>query len=581
MGDIQPMNLESKDLVAVRVAQIKELFPEIVTEGDGSVDFEKLRLILGDEVDEGDERYVFTWPGKADAIRQAQTVSTATLRPCPEKSVNWDTTQNLYIEGDNLEVLKLLQRGYHSKVKMIYIDPPYNTGHDFVYHDSFGDSIENFKEQTGLSEQSNADTAGRYHSNWCSMMYPRLKLARELLTNDGLIFASIDDNEVENLRRLMDEIFGESNRIAQIVTVANPGGRDYGQIAVTHEYVLVYTKNNGDIKMLPVDRDFPCTDSRGGYEPRELRNRNPKFNRANRPNLFYPFYANPDIADDYGYCSVSLTQDDAHRIEVLPLNAELKESCWRWGKTRAEDAIQNDPRLSDIVAKRVSSGKWNIYEKSRLSVTKAKSIWSETCMRTEDGTRQTNALFPEAPGIFNHPKSIDLIQRCIKLSVNDGDTVLDFFAGSGTTAHAVMKELLNGIRIKFICIQLPELCNEDSIAIRSGYRTICDISEERIRRAGKKIVEEVEESNYQLKLGEEAKKVPDIGFRVLKLDDSSIVQPESGQLMLNRVKSDRTDEDIIFEMMLKWGIDLAFPIEKIRLGGGSAIQLQTASLFAA
>ena len=217
MEEIKHMDLESEDLVADRIEQLKELFPEIATEGDGSIDFEKLRLILGDEVDEGDERYAFTWPGKTDAIRQAQTVSTATLRPCPEKSVNWDTTENLYIEGDNLEVLKLLQRGYHGKVKMIYVDPPYNTGHDFVYHDSFGDSIENYREQAGLSEQSNADTSGRYHSNWCSMMYPRLKLARELLSDDGVIFISIDDTEVANLRAICDEIFGPDCFISNLV----------------------------------------------------------------------------------------------------------------------------------------------------------------------------------------------------------------------------------------------------------------------------------------------------------------------------------------------------------------------------
>lgn len=201
MDEIKQVDLESKDLVAERIEQMKTLFPEIATEGDGTIDFDKLRLILGDEVNEGDERYTFTWPGKADAIRQSQTVSTATLRPCPEESVDWDTTQNLYIEGDNLEVLKLLQRGYHGKVKMIYIDPPYNTGNDFVYKDKFGDSVANYIEQAGLSGQSNAETSGRYHSDWCSMMYPRLKLARELLTDDGVIFVSIDDNEVDNLKK--------------------------------------------------------------------------------------------------------------------------------------------------------------------------------------------------------------------------------------------------------------------------------------------------------------------------------------------------------------------------------------------
>lgn len=217
MEEIKHMDLESEDLVADRIGQLKELFPEVATEGDGSIDFEKLRLILGDEVDEGDERYSFTWPGKADAIRQAQTVSTATLRPCPEKSVDWDTTQNLYIEGDNLEVLKLLQRGYHGKVKMIYIDPPYNTQKDFVYHDDFGDSVENYRRQAKLVGQSNTETGGRFHSNWCSMIYPRLRLARELLSDSGAIFISIGEEEVSNLKSICSEIFGESHFVGNII----------------------------------------------------------------------------------------------------------------------------------------------------------------------------------------------------------------------------------------------------------------------------------------------------------------------------------------------------------------------------
>lgn len=232
------MDLESKDLVAERIEQMKALFPEITVEGDGTIDFGKLRLILGDEVDEGQERYAFTWPGKADAIRQAQTPSTATLRPDEADSVEWDTTENLYIEGDNLEVLKLLQRGYHGKVKMIYIDPPYNTGHDFVYKDSFQDSIENYKEQAGLSDQSNADTSGRYHSDWLNMIYPRLKLARELLTEDGVLFISIDDNELNNLVKLCGEIFGDNNIVATVVVTVKPEGRRYGAFAKTHEYIL-------------------------------------------------------------------------------------------------------------------------------------------------------------------------------------------------------------------------------------------------------------------------------------------------------------------------------------------------------
>ena len=511
----------------------------------------------------------FTWPGKRDAIRQSQTPSRATLRPAPEESVDWDTTQNLYIEGDNLEVLKLLQRAYHGKVKLIYIDPPYNTGNDFVYKDSFGDSIENYRRQAGLGAQSNPDTSGRFHSDWCSMLYPRLRLARELLKDEGIIFISIDDNELDNLRFIMDELFGATNRIAQVVTVANPGGRDYGQIAVMHEYILVYTKSAGGINMLPVEKDFAYFDTRGGYEPRELRNRNPKFNRANRPNLYYPFYADPGNVDQYGYCSVSLVKDASHQIEIFPLNAELKESCWRWGMPRAEGAINIDPSLSDVVAKRVSSGKWNVYEKSRLLMTKSKSIWSETSMRTEDGTRQINSLFPEALGIFDHPKSLDLLLRCIKLAADDDDIILDFFSGSGTVAHAVMEEASQGRRLNYILVQLPEVCKPSSIAAAQGYKTICEVAEERIRRAGAKIAAEMAQAGSQPELS--ADTLPprklDIGFRVFKLDESGISRPQDGDLIADVRKPGRSDEDIIFEMMLKWGLELTLPVKKVEAAG--------------
>ena len=263
MSEIETMNLESKDLVEERLEQMRELFPEVFSES--GIDFEKLRLELGDEVDDGDERYAFTWPGKRDAIRQAQTVSTATLRPCVEKSRGRDgvdgsfDSDNIYIEGDNLEVLKLLQRGYHGKIKMIYIDPPYNTGHDFVYHDSFGDTIENYREQAGLSGQSNADTSGRYHSAWCSMMYPRLKLARELLSNDGVIFISINDVEASNLKIICDEIFGSANCVADLIWSNKEGGgsSDSKLFRIKHEHILCYSKEiaHTQIKGIPITNE--------------------------------------------------------------------------------------------------------------------------------------------------------------------------------------------------------------------------------------------------------------------------------------------------------------------------------------
>lgn len=560
MGDIQPMNLESKDLVAVRVAQIKELFPEIVTEGDGSVDFEKLRLILGDEVDEGDERYAFTWPGKADAIRQAQTVSTATLRPCPEKSVNWDTTQNLYIEGDNLEVLKLLQRGYHSKVKMIYIDPPYNTGHDFVYKDSFGDNVENYRKQAGLSNQSNANTSGRYHSNWCSMMFPRLKLARELLCDDGAIFISIDDKELNNLISICNEVFGEANRVGCFVWKRRTSSAmDSHLVSIDHEYVLCYSKQP-DLFFVGLDKDYsnysnPDNDPRGPWTLGDL---TVGMTGDMRPNQYYdlvdPQTGNvfkPNFNRVWSYTPESMKKliDDG-RV-VFPRDPQKRPM-----KKRFANELKNnkDPFSS----------------------------WMSGVGLNTEGTKALSSLF-NGVSYFSYAKPLSLLKLLIRQMINDEGTVLDFFSGSGSTAQAVME--LNAERcssIRHIQIQLPEMISDNNRANADGYRMITEIGEERIRRVGKKIVKEVEESNRQLKLGEEPKKVPDIGFRVIRLDDSSIAQPEPGQLLLNRVKPDRSDEDIIFEMMLKWGIDLTSSIKKFKLGGViSVIQSQRASWSAA
>lgn len=572
------------------VERLAELFPEVVTEvedSDGNlehvVDFDALRDLLGDVAEGQRERYQFTWPGKAAAKAEARKPIWKTMRPEKDRSVDWDTTKNLYIEGDNLDALKLLKETYAGQVKLIYIDPPYNTGHDFIYDDDYSQTREEYDAESADFDEdggrlvANPDSNGRFHSDWCSMIYPRLVLARDLLASDGFIFVSIDDNELINLRKIMDEVFSPTNLIAQVITVANPGGRDYGQIAVMHEYILIYTKGEGKINLLPSDKQYPCVDTRGGYEPRELRNRNPRFTRANRPNLFYPFYANPDERDRYGYCSVSLIPDVNHNVEIYPLNAELKDSCWRWSKPKAEASMNNDPNISDVVAKRASTGKWNVYEKSRLATTKVKSIWDETSMRTEDGTRQMNALFPETVGIFNHPKSVSLIERCIQLATNSNDLVLDFFSGSGTTAEAVARRnMLDQKGRRFILVQFPEECMEESDAAKAGYHTICDIGEERIRRAGKRIASEVEEANRQLKLGEEPKKVPDIGFRVLRIDSSNMEDTyrtpgETDQMDLlslaDNVKLDRTPEDLLFEVLPKFRIPYSARIERRELGG--------------
>ena len=557
-AEIQFIDLESKDLVAERVEQMKLLFPEIISEGDGSINFEKLRLVLGDEVDDENERYAFTWPGKTDAIRQSQTVSTATLRPYPEESVDWDTTRNLYIEGDNLEVLKLLQRGYHGKVDVIYVDPPYNTGGDFVYQDSFSESIRNYLAQVNAENESSADTTGRHHSKWCSMMYPRIRLGRELLNATGVMFISIGDAEISTLIKIADEIFGETNRIGIISRQMKTGNNQGDFFAPNIDYVLAYAKDAS------ICNPFVDTLSE------ELVNK------------VYNKVQHGGAKDGEHYRTMGLYQASLkHGGSRYPIEcpdgsfAITPEGMpWRWNEKRFERGLQED----DVLFVRTNSSplidpstgersQWNIYTKiwlkDRIEAGQLpKNII--TGMENRHGAKEISSL-----GIpFDFPKPSSLIKHLIRVFNKRDAIVMDFFSGSGTTFDAVMQ--LNkddsGSR-QTILVQLPEKCAKDSAAARAGYQTICEIGKERIRRAGAKVAAEVEESNRQLKLGEEPKPVPDIGFRVLKLDESGIARPEPGQLMLDRIKEGRSDEDIIFEMMLKWGLELTYPIEKIEVNG--------------
>lgn len=543
--EIEKMDLESEDLVAEHIEQLKQLFPEVVTEDDGTVDFEKLRLILGDDVAEGDERYAFTWPGKRDAIKQSQIPSTATLRPCPEKSVDWDTTQNLYIEGDNLEVLKLLQHSYHGKVKMIYIDPPYNTGHDFVYKDSFDDTVKNYKEQAGLAGQSNADTSGRYHSDWCSMMYPRLKLARELLNENGVMFISIDDNEVRNARFLCDELFGEQTFVGQAVWQKRTSPDMRKRFSTGHEYVLIYLRTpdaiNNAIGLLPLmDSDKagyknPDNDPRGPWVSSDYTA------QGYRPNQMY------EITTPSGAVYVPPAGTCWKNIEEEYLAQSADGRFW-YGRDGS-----GMPRRKTYLCEREGRNCWTWWPNREVG-------------HTQEATKEFKSLFPESPNVFDFPKPIRLLERVISLASNDGDIVMDFFSGSASFAHAVMSQSLKDERRRrFILVQLPETCSAS--ILKAGYSNLCQVGEERIRRAGTKIAAEVEESNKQLKLGEDPRPVPDIGFRVLELDDSGINTPEEMTLVDDVVKEDRTDEDIIFEMMLKWGLELTLPIEKVEVAG--------------
>lgn len=543
MADLPKMNLSSMDLISERIEQLKQLLPEVATES--GIDFDKLRLVLGDEVDEGAERYAFTWPGKADAIRQSQTPSMATLRPVPEDSVNWDETENLYIEGDNLEVLKLLQRSYHGRVKLIYIDPPYNTGNDFVYRDRFGDTIDNYREQAGLASQSNADTSGRYHSDWCSMIYPRLRLARELLADDGVICISMDDHEARNLRLICDEVFGEACFVAQLIWKSrqNKDNRTINGISVDHEYVLVYSKHAGMRVFRGADRDEnsyknPDNDPKGPWASANMVG---LATAAARPNLHYDLI-DPATGINYG------CPDKGWRYDRAGMQRLIDAGLILW-----PDNPNGRPRRKKYLSE--LSGDLAGYP----------SIIGQD-LYTRNGSAEIKDLFDAT--VFDFPKPSELIREMVEQTTSDSDIVLDFFSGSGSCAQAVMRQnAIDGGKRAFICVQLPEVCKADSEPARYGYVNLCEIGKERIRRAGAKIAAEVEDANKQLRLGEEPKPVPDIGFRVLKLDESGIERPKPGELMLDVVKPDRSDEDIIFEMMLKWGLELTLPIEKVDAAG--------------
>ena len=552
MADIEKVDLESENLVDDRLNKLKELMPEVFTES--GIDFDKLRLELGDEIDEGQERYAFTWPGKADAIRQSQIPSTATLRPCVEKSRSRDgedgsfDSDNIYIEGDNLEVLKLLQRGYHGKVKMIYIDPPYNTGHDFVYKDNFGNSIDNYKEQAGLSGQSNADTSGRYHSDWCSMMYPRLRLARELLTDDGVIFISIDDNEDRNLRILCDEVFGEANFVSQLIWErAYSPKNDAKYVSNSHDYVLVYAKSieRFVIGRLPRTDEAnaryknPDNDPRGVWKPSDLSV------KTYSPDSDYP------ITTPSG------------RVVEPPAGR-----CWRLSRNAFRERLQDNRIWFGPNGDSVPCIKRFLTELKYDGMAPTSIMFYKEVGHSQEGAKELVSLF-DGKGYFDGPKPTKLLQRLITLAnLSTGDIVLDFFSGSASTAHAMfLQELGKDERYQFILVQLPEPCDPKRDAYKDGYETLCDIGEGRIRRAGDKIKTELEESNRQLKLGEEPKQLPDVGFRVFKLDDSGIEKPEPGQLLFDVVKPDRSDMDTVFEMMLKWGLELTLPVEKSEAAG--------------
>jgi adenine-specific DNA-methyltransferase len=600
------LDMKSKALAGENIERIREMFPGCVVESDEglAIDFGLLKQELSGEIIEGvKERYRLEWAGKREAMVNANIPTTKTLRPVVEDSVEFENTENLYIEGDNLEVLKILRESYLGKVKMIYIDPPYNTGKDFVYRDTFSKGKLEHEIESGDRDEMgqrlvvNPETDGRYHSNWLSMMYPRLKLARTLLSEDGVIFISIDDNEVHNLRKLCDEVFGEYNFFTEIIVQSNKRGQTYKQISKTHEYVLVYTKTDNcelnEIEKKGEKEDLNLTDDIGDYNIRELRNRNPKFGKHNRPKLFYPFFVNSDIIDKDGFSPISLQQSEEYSIIVEPFNSKGKASCWRWGTNLSEKNCYENTYSSNLVAKRKKNGNYNIYEKYRKSTYKAKSIWIDKEVITEKGTIELGKL--NMGNLFDFPKPLGLLRKIMNLGLKHNEIVLDFFSGSATAAHAVMElNAEDGGSRKFIMVQLAEETDEKSEAFKAGFKNICEIGKERIRRAGSNITKDWEKKKRESELldkiegNEEARKL-DTGFRVFRLDSSNMkdvyYKPQDYKQVqiehfADNVKAGRSGLDLLVQVMLDWGLGLGSKIEAEKIAGKQVYRVGESELMA-
>lgn len=563
------LRFETPDGNAANVQKIAELFPAAVSEG--KVNFELLRTLLGDEVF-GDEAYEFTWVGKREAMREAGKPIRKTLRPCPEESKDWEHTENLYIEGDNLDVLKLLQESYLGKVKMIYIDPPYNTGNDFVYRDNFAQTKEEYEEEAGAYDEEeerlfrNTESNGRFHSDWCSMIYPRLVLARNILAPSGVIFISINDIEVSNLRKICNEVFGEANFVADLVWANKEGGgsSDSKLFRIKHEHILCFAKNIENVEIAGVqigneDR-YKLSDEyvakRGKYYLQKM----------GMGTIQY------SASLDY-----SITAPDG--TTVMPAdNNSGRKACWRWSKPKYDWGVEN----GFIEIKKDSGGVWTVYSKQYLNCDNEGNIITRTQrpmgIIDEYSSTQAAKLLQdmELGSVFNYAKPVELMRYLCERVTASGDTVLDFFSGSSTTAHAVMQlNAEDGGNRKFIMVQLPEVCGPDSEAAKAGYVTICDIGKERIRRAGEKIKQEAGLTAQHL----------DTGFRVLKLDDSNMkdvyyAAGEYTQDMLSglesNIKEDRTDMDLLFGCLLEWGLPLSMThTEEVFSAQGEVFSVQS------
>lgn len=570
--NIEKVSGLSMDIEGVNKEKLKSIFPECFVEG--KLDIDKLLNLCGEYIDNDFEKYKFEWKGKSECYKIAGKRSTGTLRPCPKDSVNFDTTKNMYIEGDNLEVLKLLQTSYYRKVKMIYIDPPYNTGNDFVYEDDFKDPMAKYKEVTQQTTKSNPETMGRFHTNWLNMMYPRLRLAANLLRDDGVIFISIDDNEVTNLRKLCDEVFGEENFIAIISNTNNPKGRsDDKFVATAHEYILIYAKSRINTEWFGFEpteeiiKRYNKIDTTGKkYREIDLRKTGEGDLREDRPNMFYYFYYNPETGNFYPSRE---EETPIGFVQIKPILEDGRDGRWRVG---FETALE---RMKTLVPKFMPTRQiFGIIEKDFLDnrdLIKPTSSWTFKDVNSERGSEEFIELGFDKR-VFPKPKPIGTIKRCLKLSTSKDDIILDFFSGSATTAHAVMQlNAEDGGDRQFIMVQLPELCDEKSEAFKAGYKNICEIGKERIRRAGKKIHEQNEDV--------------DTGFKVFKLDTSNLVKWDSTptedkdeiyqrmSLLKETIKPDRNDLDVVYEVMLKLGIPLDYPLEEVSVNDKRAYSI--------
>ena len=568
---MERIELGTPDIARENIEKLGELFPQVLTEVAGedgeikrAVDFDALRDLLGDVAEDGRERYQFTWPGKRGAKAEARRPIAKTMRPCPEESVSWDTTENLYIEGDNLDALKILKETYAGKVQLIYIDPPYNTGHDFVYNDSFSESMDEYEQSNGDFDGEsgrlvvNLETNGRFHSNWCSMIYPRLQLARDYLRGDGAIFISIDDHEVCSLTKIMDEIFGETNRIALICHKSRASVSNDKIISPNHNTVLFYAKDIVQLdarrKMIGLDPllegfDFDDEDGRGSY--RLVPVDGPGGAKKGNPH--------------YSFMGV--------------------EGYWRFSKETMQQKYSEG-----LVVKRGNSLYQKYYKEAARTTRRTATTWWEDGGLISTATSKLKKLM-EGPS-FDTPKPIELISRMIEMICfeNRRAIILDFFSGSATTAHAVLEcNAKDEGERSFILVQLKERCPQDSEAAKAGYSNICEIGKERIRRASDKIKKEIEEANKQLKLGEEPKKVPDIGFRVLKIDSSNFADTldtpanTSQQSLLDfadNVKADRSDFDLLFEVLPKFRIPYSAKIEERNICGKRCFVVEGGQLVA-